>query len=806
MSFLDYDEARMTALMRRRLQAQKLPAAFIKTRVDAYVDAVSQLIESVTVAYNLMDEEDPNRETLAACCQSQIDAWADEMTAPPDVPTPPQELQDPEAQPVNLLKRARRPLLDRYFDLNAYPSVTDKKALAAHEGATYRQIHVWFQNRRAKARAMNIPLRKCDTSPEMASALLEQALFEDDAEEQSPFNEPLKSDTDDMSLPWMQDQPSAVAESPRARLQSEFNTGTPLHQSVSRHRPSRDSRRSKPVDMDDLITAFDAMNVRGAGTRTAIGAEKGYAARTAITYVAPKAPLPSYIPPHQLSYAPPMMTSGKPALAAPTQRKLLGLPKRKPAARRRLTSMSSDSSRSSSPSSDRVPSLTYSDSSDSSSSPSPEPPTCFESLPSPPSPTWVDLPSPSFPIIVSPPGLIAHETPSSLTWREDAGAEGDDEDDSWDRAAQRAMLGPSKPRRKTSKQKTARPPSRPSRSRSAVECARSPASDPRPVLPVASDDVVFNGVTTAVVQDGIERLPGWDELDLSILDVDPTTAGELDIQIGTWDSSNATLPASQCDFGPVATFGDAPSAPVAEVQSEPEREQTVDESPANTDVDSSAWATQLSGWNDNSSLITVDNLGFNADFAPSAFDGFIASNWNLEPAQEPSSTPSTLFGRPGFEASNVASTTQSATDVTASNPTNPSTLGATVPETTFTFGSESTQPTFKFGASTSTASAAATPTPAPTSSSSALKSAVPSTTFTFGKPAATQRSNSKAPSSSTFTFGAQSTATPTFAFSSTPSTFRSSLPSVSSSSFSCAPSSFAFGTGLPGPFTFGISA
>ena len=43
---------------------------------------------------------------------------------------------------------------------------------------------------------MNIPLRKCDTSPEMASALLEQELFEDEAEEQLPCNEPLKNETD----------------------------------------------------------------------------------------------------------------------------------------------------------------------------------------------------------------------------------------------------------------------------------------------------------------------------------------------------------------------------------------------------------------------------------------------------------------------------------------------------------------------------------------------------------------------------------------------------------------------------------
>ncbi|KAL1669137.1 hypothetical protein GGF50DRAFT_45037 [Schizophyllum commune] len=768
MSFLDYDEARATAIMRRRLQAQKLPAALIQQRVDAFVEAVSQLLEHVAVAYNLMDEDDPRREGLASCCQSQIDAWADDMTAVQDVPTPPQEPQDPSTKPVTFLERVHRPLLDRYFELNAYPSVADKKALAALEGATYRQIHVWFQNRRARAKALHMPLRKCDTSPDMASAMLEQARFEAENEVRDACDQPLKSDTDDMSLPWMQDQPSKPVETPRARLHSEFKTSAALHSHASRHRPSR---RSKRVDMDDLITAFNAMNVRGAGTKTVIGAEKGYAARTAITYVAPKAPLPSYVPQEEPSPAP---------------RKLLGLPKRKPATRHRLMSISSESSSSSSES-DRVPSLTYSDSSDSSSSssPSPEPPTRSELLPSPPSPTWVDLPSPSFPLIVTPPGGIAYETPSALTWREDAGAEGDDEDESWDRASKRASLAPSKPRRKTSKQKTAQPHSKSSRSRSAARSARSPALAPQPTLPIASSEVVFTGLTTAVVEGGVERLPGWDELDFLNLDVDPPTAGAVDIQLGSWDGVNATQPASQFDFGPVSAFGDAPSAPVAEVQSELEK-QTVDESYASTAVDDSTWATQLAaGWNDASSLVAIDNLTLDNDFAPSAFDGFIASNWNLEPELEPASNPSTLFGKTGFEAN-------------SSKPT----FGSSVPKTTFTFGSASTQSTFRFGASTAAATAFAAPASAPSASSSTLKPTMPSSSFTFGKPAASQPTTQNASISSPFTFGTPSTST--FAFSAS-STLRASTPAPPTSS-SCAPSSsFAFGAGSPGVFTFGIA-
>ncbi|KAL1676128.1 hypothetical protein EV122DRAFT_253427 [Schizophyllum commune] len=765
---LDFNEAQATAVIRRRLQAQSLSDHDIQERIASYLLAVSRLLQGAQVAYDLMDDDDPRRVGLATCCASQIQTWLDEIAGPePDYAT------EQSSSTPSMLPRGRRHFLEEYFKLNAYPSVADKKVLAQHERATYKQIHTWFQNRRARAKATNAPLKKCAQSPAVSAAVFDQARLAAEShdhlsDDEVVKNEPWDDMDDEAPLAWAQQPSPEPVETPRARLQAEFRTSMAASTPSTAHR--RSSRAAKAVDMDELISAFDAMNVRGAGTKTVIGAEKGYAARQAITYVAPKAPLPSYIPQEQ-----------------PAPRKPVGLPKRQPAARRRLMSISSDSSSSSSES-DRVPSLTYSDSSDSSSSssPSPEPPTRSELLPSPPSPTWVDLPSPSFPLIVTPPGGIAYDTSSSHTWREDAGAEGDDEDESWDRASKRASLASSKPRRKTSKQKTAKPHSKSSRSRSAARSARSPAPAPQPTLPIASDEIVFTGLTTAVLEDGIERLRGWDELDFLNLDVDSAAAGALDIQLGSWDGVNATQPASQFDFGPVSTFGDAPLAPVAEVQSEPET-QTVDESYASTGVDDSTWATQLAaGWDDASSLGAVDNLTFGNDFAPSAFDGFIASNWNLEPELEPASNPSTLFGKTGFEAN-------------SSKPT----FGASVPETTFTFGSASTQSTFKFGTSTAAAPAFAAPASTPSASSSTLKPTIPSSTFTFGKPAASQLATQKASTSSPFTFGTPSTST--FAFSAS-SSLRVSTPAPPTSS-SCAPSSssFAFGAGSPGVFTFGVA-
>ncbi|KAI4521757.1 hypothetical protein K525DRAFT_284599 [Schizophyllum commune Loenen D] len=705
---LDFNEAQATAVIRRRLQAQSLSDHDIQERIASYLLAVSRLLRGAQVAYDLMDDDDPRRVGLATCCASQIQTWLDEIAGPePDYAT------EQCSTTPSMLPRGRRHFLEEYFKLNAYPSVADKKVLAQHERATYKQIHTWFQNRRARAKATNAPLKKCAQSPAVSAAVFDQARLAAESHDHLSDDEVVKNETwddmiDEAPLAWAQQPSPEPVETPRARLQAEFRTSMAASTPSTAHR--RSSRAAKAVDMDQLISAFDAMNVRGAGTKTVIGAEKGYAARQAITYVAPKAPLPSYIPQEQ-----------------PAPRKLVGLPKRQPAARRRLISSSE---------SDRVPSLTYSDSSDSSSSPSPEPPTRSELLPSPPSPTWVDLPSPSFPLIVTPPGGIACDTSSSHTWREDAGAEGDDEDETWDRASKRASLAPSKPRRKTSKQKTAKPQSK---------SARSPAPAPQPTLPIASDEI-----------DGAERLPGWDELDFLNLDVDPATAGALDIHLGSWDGVNATQPALQLDF-----------APVAEVQNEPVK-QTVDESYASTGL--------AAGWNDASSLVAVDNLTFDNDFAPSAFDGFIASNWNLEPELEPASNPSTLFGKTGFEAN-------------SSKPT----FGSSVPKTTFTFG---------FGASTAAATAFAAPASAPSASSSTLKPTMPSSSFTFGKPAASQPTTQNASISSPFTFGTPSTSTSAFSAS---STLRASTPAPPTSS-SCAPSSsFAFGAGSPGVFTFGIA-
>ncbi|KIL71686.1 hypothetical protein M378DRAFT_56764, partial [Amanita muscaria Koide BX008] len=50
--------------------------------------------------------------------------------------------------------------LEQYFECNAYPSGSDKASLAKRTGMTQRQIDVWFQNHRTRAKRDGRPLRR----------------------------------------------------------------------------------------------------------------------------------------------------------------------------------------------------------------------------------------------------------------------------------------------------------------------------------------------------------------------------------------------------------------------------------------------------------------------------------------------------------------------------------------------------------------------------------------------------------------------------------------------------------------------
>ncbi|KAF5323563.1 hypothetical protein D9611_005671 [Ephemerocybe angulata] len=66
------------------------------------------------------------------------------------------------------------PLLEQYFEYNAFPSARDRDVLARKSSMTARQIEVWFQNHRRRARKDGIQLKRMSSCPLPATLSLER--------------------------------------------------------------------------------------------------------------------------------------------------------------------------------------------------------------------------------------------------------------------------------------------------------------------------------------------------------------------------------------------------------------------------------------------------------------------------------------------------------------------------------------------------------------------------------------------------------------------------------------------------------
>nr|AIN76768.1 HD2 mating type protein [Volvariella volvacea] len=64
------------------------------------------------------------------------------------------------------------PMLEKYFEHNAYPSACDRLTLAKKSGMTPRQIEVWFQNHRNRAKKEGRQLRRLNPSGIVLSSLV----------------------------------------------------------------------------------------------------------------------------------------------------------------------------------------------------------------------------------------------------------------------------------------------------------------------------------------------------------------------------------------------------------------------------------------------------------------------------------------------------------------------------------------------------------------------------------------------------------------------------------------------------------
>lgn len=585
-----------TRALRRKLRLFGLPKHTIDESLDAYLASASDLRSLVLDTYHAMDSDDERHElaqhytrhldTLAEKVLEAVQDWRDATSPVPGACT-------------QTLPREHRPLLDEYFKLNAYPPVADKTALAEYEGITYRQVHIWFQNRRARTKTQSAALPKDAIAVnvhKLARHIDDTHVIDEDEDVgwrtsservrivqrgrrthsgkhdiPSELRDPLRT-----SMGGMWKQP-LLPESHQA-AQLEVADAQP-----SRWRLTTDRRRQKKAiaSVEDVITCLGSMNVRDA-SYDGLRERHGYAARQAITYFPPSAPLPSYVEAGQNDLASP---PSERAIASLPRRRLARLPKRNPRDRRRC-SMSSDSeslSERSSSLASRAPSLTFSDySSSSSTASSPEPP-CSPKLPATVLGPNAHIQHHANAVDVSVlSGCNTHKIPAVCDIYGEAG-------DAWNHirrpdgrifnASQLpsnagSICSPSSFRH--------HPPSESLTPHAGSESCNSQSSFPTSTFSFAFDtspqlvpsideqrgnDIdaatalteLFGPDSTAMIRDGIIVLPDFDELTLPALEVDPATyAGELDISLGTWADYMPQRPSGQISITSCGFFGKSP--------------------------------------------------------------------------------------------------------------------------------------------------------------------------------------------------------------------------------------------------------
>ncbi|EGO31058.1 A mating type protein [Serpula lacrymans var. lacrymans S7.9] len=232
------------------------------------------------------------------------------------------------------------PMLELFFRQNPFPSHADKAFLAKKSGMTYRQMHVWFQNRRSRTKKEGLEVKRRPESP--VSRVYLDELCERMRERIIPECERMStpdSDTTDSEV----EHEARDANRPRNRYLSDvLDVCAPPHAFPSAYPPSCDYNpfpaqgvpyqfsipqwRRRPtqkllrppqtIDFDEIIEMFSRMNMKcgaekarkhrahellrlGGGTTDLHihrqPTAKRLAATSSITVKPPPAPLPSLI-------------------------------------------------------------------------------------------------------------------------------------------------------------------------------------------------------------------------------------------------------------------------------------------------------------------------------------------------------------------------------------------------------------------------------------------------------------------------------------------------------------------------------
>ncbi|KAG6910539.1 hypothetical protein DXG01_009958 [Tephrocybe rancida] len=128
--------------------------------------SAAQRLRDVCAATGQVDYDESKRlvESWDAAHAKQARAWAEDAFASVRVAVArvksAASAQPNAKQKKPVFNHEYTPLLDKYFEHNAYPSAPDRALLAKKSMMSPRQIEVWFQNHRNRARKEGKPLRK----------------------------------------------------------------------------------------------------------------------------------------------------------------------------------------------------------------------------------------------------------------------------------------------------------------------------------------------------------------------------------------------------------------------------------------------------------------------------------------------------------------------------------------------------------------------------------------------------------------------------------------------------------------------
>nr|QQL12046.1 mating-type protein HD2.2 [Hypsizygus marmoreus] len=195
----------------------------------------------------------------------------------------------PEVDASNITKEKKpvfnheyTPLLEKYFEYNAYPSARDRAVLARKSMMTQRQIEVWFQNHRNRARKDGKRLRKLSTDPlpiQLSLESLEKEMsFFTLPESERPVDKPASSEDDSSDEEYTPLVPPSASSSDSADILSipapphafptcypprcdykPFPTkaeGFSFPASVWRRMPATSRPLTAPIDFEDFTLDF----------------------------------------------------------------------------------------------------------------------------------------------------------------------------------------------------------------------------------------------------------------------------------------------------------------------------------------------------------------------------------------------------------------------------------------------------------------------------------------------------------------------------------------------------------------------